>query len=106
MTSLTKYERCDSWKSTVSFYSGSTLVDPSGNLAYIDVYDPNGTKIIESSGVKAGTGTYYRYINTTAANDLGIYRIRWYGSFYYDSVFGYMPRSEYEAVIITSVNQS
>lgn len=106
MSSLPIYERLNSFKSTVTFYSGSTAIDPSGNLAYIDVFDPNNALYIHDSGVKASTGTFYYWISTSSVNDLGIYRIRWYGSFYVDSTFGYMPRSEEECVIIEKVVQS
>ena len=101
---LPSYERNDTFKSTVTFYSGSTAIDPSGNLAFIKVFNPDGTLYIHDSGIRTSTGAYYYYISTASVQDLGIYRIRWYGSFYQDSIFGYMPRVDESAVIITVVD--
>jgi hypothetical protein len=80
------YEREDTFKSTVSFYSGSALVDPSGNLAYIDVYRPDNTLLLSTSGQKISTGIYYYYITTEPEDNMGIYTIDWWGSFYYDGL--------------------
>ena len=90
----------------MTFYSGSTAIDPSGNIAWIDVYDPNGTLYIHDSGVRSSTGTYYYYISTASTNDLGIWTIDWYGSFYEDEHFGYKPRHDKECVILKKVVQS
>ena len=106
MTSLTSYEREDTWKSTVSFYSGSTLIDPSGNLANIKVYQSDGTLYISATGAKDSTGIYHYYISTSSTQPLGIYMIDWYGSFFYDDIFGYKPRHEKECVIIDKIVQS
>ena len=106
MTSLTSYERQDSFKTTVTFKSGSVNIDPSGNLAFIDIRNPDGSLYISDSGVKISTGNYYYWISTLGTNDLGIYSIDWWGNFWKDSTFGYMPRHEKECVIIEKVVQS
>jgi len=104
---LTSYERTDSWTSTVSWYSGSTLIDPSGNIANIEVYQSDGVKYISATGANDGTvGVYFYRISTNSTQPLGIYKIIWNGSFFYDNFFGYMPRTETEAVIITDIVQS
>jgi len=100
---LTSYERESTFKSTVTFQSGSVNVDPSGNLANIKVYQPDGLLYISATGAKDSDGVYHYYISTSTNNPLGIYTIDWYGSFYYDSIFTYMPRHEKESFTLDTV---
>ena len=71
----TKWERTNSFKSTVEWTSGSTYVDPSGNMSYIKVFKPDGTQYIHESGLKNATGIYQYYISTQSTDDLGLWII-------------------------------
>jgi hypothetical protein len=102
---LTSYERETTFLSTHTFYSGSTtdVYDPSGNIANVKVYDPNGTLYINASGERISTGIYRYYISTSSTSPLGIYTIDWCGSFYMDGTFGFMPKHEKEFILLTTV---
>jgi hypothetical protein len=104
---LISYERETTFLNTHTFYSGtstSVTIDPSSNLAFIKIYDPNGTLYISDSGQKVSQGVYKYYISTASTAILGIYTIDWYGSFYYDDeAFGWMPRHEKESFTLDTV---
>jgi hypothetical protein len=104
MTS-TSYERESTFKTTVTWTSGSTAVDPSGNLSYIEVTKSDGTTLITTpaSGERDGVGVYHYYISTASTDPLGLYVIDWYAYFNYGGNFGYMPLHDKECVIIDSV---
>jgi len=106
--SLTEYERLSTWKTTVTWTSGSTAVDPSGNMSFIDVYKPDGTLLITTpaSGERDGVGVFHYYISTASTDPLGIYIIDWHALFDYGGNFGYMPLHDKECVIIEKVVQS
>ena len=96
---LNIYEVGTSFRSTVTWTSGSTAIDSSGNISYFTVYNPLGTKILEASGSHDGTGVYNYYMSTQRDADLGIYVLEWMGLFNYGT-WSYSPKYEREAVII------
>jgi len=94
---LTEYERESTFKTSVTFTSGSTNVDPSGNIAYVDVYKSDGTLLwtaASKSGTRSASGQYYYYISTQSTDPLGVYVIDWYGNFDYGGQWSYMPKHE------------
>ena len=102
--SYTSYERGSTFKSTITFTSGSVNVDPSGNRVFIEVYKPDGTKFIDSSGSRDSTGVYHYFISTQSTYDLGIYRVKWYGYFDEKGKFSHVPKIEQDGFIITIVD--
>lgn len=104
---LTRYERENSWKTYVEFKSGSTFIDPSGNLAYLTITKPDGTKLIDNiSGARQSTGVYKYYVSTQSTDPLGLYVISWYGEFNYSGRWGYMPKYEKEVIQLVKVVQA
>jgi len=103
--SLDRRERLNTFKTQVLWKSGNVAVDPSGNMTFISVFDADNTELINSSGQRSSTGTYYYYISTNANDPLGLYRIRWKGLFDYDSPFEYSPKYDTEIVQIVKVLQ-
>lgn len=102
--SVTNYERGTSFKSTVTFYSGSTAKDPSGNRAFLDVYKPDGTLLFSASGAKDSTGVYHCYISTQNTDDLGLYRIKWTGYMNLNTRYSHIPQVYQDAVNISIVD--
>ena len=106
---LSSYERCNTIKVEVDFKSNSVLTNVSGNMAFIDIYKSDGTKLVDStstppaSGQHTGTGEYEYYFTTASTDPLGIYRIVWSGYSYIDSVFGYQHINQADAINIVSV---
>ena len=99
------YEKGSSFKSTVTFTSGSIVKDPSGNRVFIEVYKPDGTLMINSSGTRVSTGVYFYWISTQSTDDLGIYRIKWSGFFNQgDPKFTHTPKIEQDGFIVTIVD--
>jgi hypothetical protein len=103
--SLTRYERGTTFKTTGTFKSGTTLVDPVGNIANIDVYDSTGFLYISDSGTRDSTGTYHYYVSTSSTDDLGIYIIDWNGLIDYGAIFGNQPYHDRNCVWIDKVVQ-
>ena len=103
---LTKFERSTTIRTKVAFTSGSTLVDPSGNRAFVDIYKPDGTYLLQSSGSKDSTGNYRYYFNTTTSDPLGIYIIDWWGRFNYGPPYSYKEKHEKEVIWLVNVNQT
>jgi len=103
MVVLGEYERGSTFKSVETYKSGSTYVDPSGNIAFITMYDPDGNVIIDNSGQRASTGVYYYYVSTQTDSPLGLYRIRWRAYWNFGSPWNYAPKDDTEAVSIVSV---
>jgi hypothetical protein len=107
MTDLTSYERLSTFKTSVTWTSGSTAVDPSGNMSFIDIFKADGTYLLQAaSGERDGVGIFHYYASTASTDPLGIYRIRWYAYFNYAGNFGYMPLSQQEAIVIEKIVQS
>ena len=107
MSSLTKYERGDSFKVTVEWKSGSAYIDPLNNASHLTIYNPDGTILLNNiSGTRLSTGIYYYYPSTSINADLGIYIVEWHGDFSYGGTFGYLPNYQRECVIIEKVVQS
>jgi len=105
--SVTRFERSNSFKTQVAFYSGSSYVDPSGNMAHLIVYAPDGTEFLSGiSGVRVSEGIYKYYIQTTSTDDLGLYIIDWYGNFNYGNPWDYEEKHEKEVIQLVNVIQS
>jgi hypothetical protein len=102
---LTKYERGTSWRSKVTYTSGSSYVDCSGNMAYLTVYAPNGDTFIGPvSGTHVQTGIYDYYISTQTDSNLGIYVTEWRGMFNYPKTWNW--KYDREANQLVYVKQS
>ena len=103
---VTSYERETTWRTQVVFQSGSTNIDPSSNMAYLDVIDSEGTTIISSvSGTRTDTGTYHYYISTQSTDPLGLYLVEWRGLFNYGGRWNYSPKYDKSVVNIVKVKQ-
>ncbi len=100
------YERENAFTSTVTWMSSNSYVDPSGNMSFIKVYDPNGTLYISASGVRTDTGIYHYRISTQSDAELGLWKIRWHALFSYESPFSYLPKSESEVIQLVDVAQT
>jgi len=101
---LTKYERQNTWKSYVTYVSGTTNIDCSGNMAYLTVYRPDGTVLLGPvSGIRDSTGVYKYYVSTQSTDDLGIYVCEWKAYFNYGAPWDYSPKYDREAVQIVKV---
>lgn len=106
---ISEMERDNTWKTQVQFISGSTYVDPSGNLAYLTVYDPSDTALAgydDVSGSRVSLGTYKYYVRVSSNNDLGLYRCKWRGDFNYGNPWNFKQKLENEIVLIKKVIQS
>jgi len=102
--SLTKYERGTTFKTTTTYLSGSTYINPSGNKAFLTVYDPNGTAIISNEeGTTDTTGIYHYFVSTQLSNDLGIYVLEWKAMFNYQSPWNYSWKYDREPIHICHV---
>jgi len=105
------YERGTTWKTTIQFISGSTYIDPSGNLAYLNAYYPDGTLVWPSgsvSGSRQSQGYYYAYVTTESTDPLGLYVLDWYGSFNYGTTWGYRnkhQREDYQEKLLSFLNK-
>lgn len=101
---VTEKERGNSFRTTVTFMSSNQYVDPSSNIAWIQVYKSDGTSMLSNaSGTRQSTGIYYYYISTQSTDPLGLYVVDWYGYFPYGSPFLYLPKHEREVVSIVYV---
>jgi len=101
---LTKYERETTFKSRVTYTSGSTNINCSGNLAYITVYRPDGTVLLgPESGQHAATGIYDYYVSTQSTDDLGIYVCEWKTEFDYGMPWQNSPKYDREAIQLVKV---
>lgn len=75
---ITKYERGNTIKASVEFKSEGVYVDPL--YPKINVYKPDGSKLIdEGEPVKDDVGKYHYFIETSSSDPLGIYIIEWVG---------------------------
>ena len=107
MVTIKEYERNNSWKSQVVYTSGNTNIDCSGNMAYLTVYDPDGTILLGPiSGMHSDTGTYYYYVSTQSSDNLGLYICEWKSYFNYGARQGYLPKYDREVVSIVKVKHS
>jgi len=107
--SISEMERDNTWKTQCQFISGSTYVDPSGNLAYLTVYNPDGDALAgydSVSGGRVSLGTYKYYVRVSSNNDLGLYICKWKGDFNYQSPWDFKQKVENEVVLIKKVIQS
>jgi len=100
----TKYERETTFKTTVTYTSGSTNIDCSGNVTNLRVYDPNGTLIIGPvSGTHTSTGVYHYYVSTQSTHDLGLYICEWTTYFSYGSPWNWQPKVDREIINLVKV---
>jgi len=107
MTSLTTYERGDSFKVSVEWKSGSVYADPQNNASHLNIYRPDGTLLLSNvSGIRLSTGIYYYYPSTNINDLMGIYIIDWNGKFNNGGTFGYLPNYQRECVLIVNVDQT
>jgi len=103
---LTKFERGTTWKATVTFTSGSTNIDCSGNMAYLTVYRPDGTVLLgPESGCHEATGMYNYYVSTQSTDDLGIYVTEWKGLFDYQHPFHWSPKYDRNPIQLVYVKR-
>ena len=103
---LTKYERGTTFKSTTTYTSGSTYIDPSGNMAFLNVYAPDGDLIIGPvSGSRDSTGIYHYFVSTQSNSDLGIYILEWKAQFNYGSPWNFSWKYDRCPVQIAHVKQ-
>ena len=102
---LTAYERTNTIKVEVDLKSNDVLTDPSGNMAFIDVYKSDGTKLVDTaSGQRTGTGEYEYYFTTAATDPLGIYKVVWWGHSYVDGTFNYKRFSQADQIQIVDLD--
>lgn len=100
------YERSTTFKTSTAFMSGSTYVDPSGNMAFIDVYKSDGTYLIQGeSGSRTDTGRFHYYISTQSTDPLGLYIVDWYGQFSYGGQWNWPPKHNKEPFNLVKVKQ-
>lgn len=103
---VTKWERQNTFKSTCSWLSGSTAIDPSSNMCWLNVIDPDGNYLLQAeSGMKESTGVYKYYISTASTDPLGLYLIRWYSHFDYDGRWEYQRKQNTEVINLCHVKQ-
>lgn len=103
---IQKWERSNTFKSTVTWMSSNSYVDPSGHRSFIKVYDPNGNLYLSESGNRDATGRYHYYVSTQSNATLGLWKIQWWGLFNYESPFTYLEKSETEIVNLVDVEQT
>ena len=103
---LQKWERTNFFKSQVIWKSGSTEIDPSGNMSFIDVYDPNGDIVISESSQRATSGTYVYYVSTQSDQDLGIWVIDHRAYFDYEHPWNFSQKHNYEPFQLVKVKQN
>jgi hypothetical protein len=108
---LSSYERNNTIKVDVDFKSNNVLTNVSGNMAFIDVYKSDATKLVDStttppaSGQHTGTGEYTYYFTPSATDPLGIYVVQWSGYSYIDATFGWQKISQRDPLIIRDTYQ-
>ena len=106
--SVTRWERSNTWKTTVEWKSGSTYIDPSGNISTLDVYKADGTHYISHSGVRDCTGIYHYYVSTSNDDPLGLWIVDWNGLFTHEDTgtTNWIPKHDKEVVELVYVIQS
>jgi hypothetical protein len=105
--SVTKWERGNSFKTSVEWLSGSsTYIDPSSNISTLYVYKPDNTLYFSHSGVRDGTGLYHYYVSTTSDDLLGLWRLKWSALFTYEEPFSYLEKTDTEVIEMVEVIQS
>jgi len=100
----TKYERNSTWKSQVTYTSGTTNIDCSGNMAYLTVYKSDGTTLLGPvSGLHEETGIYKYYVSTQSTDPLGLYVCEWKTYFDYGGRQSWLPKYDREIVQVVHV---
>lgn len=100
----TKRERGSTFRSRVTYTSGSTLVNCSGNVTNLTVYKSDGTTLLgPESGSHEGTGVYEYYVSTASTDPLGLYICEWKTYFDYGAPWNYQPKIDRELIQICHV---
>jgi len=100
----TKYERNTTWRTRVTYTSGSTNINCSGNVTNLTVYRPDGTVLLgPESGQHVATGIYDYYVSTQSTDDLGLYRCTWITYFDYGTPWNYSPKVDSEVIQLVLV---
>ena len=104
--SLSKFERTNTIKADVDFYSGGVLTDPSGNTAFVDVIKSDGNYLICNSGAtRDGVGEYSYYFTTESTDPLGVYVVVWRAYHNLGGVYGYKPIVQRDTIQLVDTNQ-
>lgn len=99
------YEVGSTFKTTVTYKSGTTYVDPSGNMTFLSMKSPDGAVYMTSeSGQRTSQGIYKYYVSTQTNDQLGLYTLSWLSYFNYSSPWDYKPKIDRETVSIVSVD--
>ena len=102
--SLTRYERGTTFRTATTYTSGSTDIDCSGNMAYLTVYEPDGTVLLGPvSGHHYDTGIYEYFVSTQSTDNLGIYVLEWMARFNYQAPWNYSPKYDREPIELVYV---
>lgn len=101
---VSSYERGSTWKSQVTYTSGSSYIDCSSNVTNLTVYRSDGTVLLGPvSGVHASTGIYHYYVSTQSTDSLGLYVCEWKTYFNYGNPWVWLPKLDREVVHIKYV---
>lgn len=101
---MDSFELNNTIKTEIVFKSDGVDTDPSGNKAFVTVYKPDGTTLINgASGSRSEKGKYYYYFNTEPTDPLGIYTIEWSGYHELGGIYGYKPIIQRDIINIVEV---
>lgn len=96
---VTDYEIGNTFKSQVTYTSGSSYIDCSGCVTNLTVYKPDGTVLMGPvSGVNTTTGIYFCYVSTQSTDPLGLYVCEWKTYFNYGNPWVWLPKVDKEVV--------
>jgi hypothetical protein len=102
---LANYERGNCIKTEVDFKMNDVLTDPSGNVAFVDIVEPDGTYLVQDAATtRDGTGEYSYYFETTSTDPLGIYVVVWKGMHNLGGSYGYKNIVQRKAISIVYEN--
>jgi len=100
----TKYERGSTFRSQVTYTSGSTNINCSSNVTNLTVYKSDGTVLMgPESGAHITTGVYRYYVDTESTDPLGLYICEWKTYFNYNDPWNWKPKTDREIVQIVHV---
>ena len=109
MATLQEFERGNTIKVVATFNTSSNVAtDPSGNVAFIQVFKPDGTSLIGGgSGAitsRTGTGSFKYFFDTADDYPLGVYVVQWQGYHGIGTlggvVYGYKPVKQRDSFVI------
>lgn len=100
---IPRYERGNTIKASVEFISRDTYVDPL--YPKINVYKPDGSKLIDQGDpVRDDVGKYHYFIETSSDDPLGIYIVEWSGWHNLGGVWGSSQIVERDVFELTEVD--